>query len=344
MRLFTFLVLESLLSPVTLTGCFVWLLWGTAVSQQQSLSFTALSPLFCRWLLHLQGMRPDPAADSLMKTLPSLNPAANWAVVWPTLWAMNISGYTPNLFNLPRAGKENLGNMINTRTLFFDRALTQYIETVEQVVVLGAGFDTRLLKFCYGKKLSLFEVDRPEMQRVKQQALKESGQPTDGIHFVPVNFNEENWIERLKAAGFLPGKKTFFLWEGVTYYLTEAIVVESLRAMGEVCSVGSAIACDFFPLHLLKGQAPEGQAFWWMPLATNVLDWIGEPFRFGVDTQTGNREAIAQLLSHSAFQLRELQMMGTGKPSSIEPLSRSSSRQGSGFCGLVIAEIMGTET
>lgn len=330
MRLLTFLVLEVLLSPITLTGYLFLIVWATTISQQQSLSITALSPLFCRWLLHLQGIRPDPAAHELMQTLPSLNSTLNWTVVGPTLWAMNISSYTPSFFNVPPPGTENLGNMINTRTLFFDKALAQALETVEQIVILGAGFDTRFIKFCaqtqLSKQLALFEVDQRPTQRAKQKALEKSLptlQPAERdiyhqTRFVSVNFNQENWIEKLISAGFEPGKKTFFLWEGVTYYLTETSVIESIRAMDKVCAAGSAIAFDFFPQHFLQGQD-----FWWMPTATNVLNLIGEPFRFGLQTESGNEAAIAQLLTGTSFQLSKLQMMGTRN-------------QSDGFCGLAL--------
>ncbi len=319
MRLFTFLVLEVLLSPITLTSCVLFMVWATTVSQQKSLSTTALVPLSARWLLHLQGIRPDLAAAELMETLPSLNDGINWAIAGPTLLAMNISGYTPSSFNLPPAGEENLGNLINTRTLFFDKALSGYLETVEQVVVLGAGFDTRLFKFCLGRNLSLFEVDQPHTQQAKIEALTKSDRSLDEICFVPVNFNQKSWIEELVSAGFEIGKKTFFLWEGVTYYLTESVVKESLVTISEVCGAGSAIAFDFFPQHFF-----EGRDFWWLPFAITVFDWIGEPFRFGVDTNVGNQAAIAQLLAGTGFQLSKLQMVGTASSSS-------------GFYGLVVA-------
>ncbi|MGC1527135.1 MAG: SAM-dependent methyltransferase [Phormidesmis sp.] len=330
MRLFTFLVLEVLLSPITLTGYALFMTWALAVSRQKGISMTALVPLSARWLLHLQGIRPDPLADSLMNTLPCLNSGINWAIAGPTLLAMNISGYTPSLFNLPPPGAENLGNLINTRTLFFDRALSGYLETVEQVVVLGAGFDTRLFKFCLGRNLALFEVDQPNTQAVKKRALIESDRTLDEICFVTANFNEENWIDNLLAAGFEVGKKTFFLWEGVTYYLTEAVVKETLGAIGEICGVGSAIAFDFFPQHFY-----EGRDFWWIPFAINALDWIGEPFRFGADTDRGNQVAIDQLLAGTGFQLSKLQMAGEVAGEVAGDMAGDITP--SGFYGLVVA-------
>ncbi len=334
MRLFTFLVLEVLLSPITLTGYSLLLLWGLGVSRQQNLSITALAPLSCRWLLHLQGSRPDPTADKLMTTLPSLNTGLNWATIGPTLLAMNLSGYTPNLFTLPTPGEENLGSMINTRTLFFDRALTSYVNSVEQVVILGAGFDTRLFELCTGKGLSLFEVDQPSTQRVKIQALRKSGVDLSEVTFVSVNFNQEDWIEKLISAGFKSGKKTFFLWEGVTYYLTEVVVRESLQAMAGVAGEGSAIAFDFFSKDFIQGE----NEWWWIKPGLSILDWIKEPFHFGIasheDSQTGihkgTEAVLGALLTRTGFQLHKCQLMGTDK---------SAGRRTQPFGGLAIGTI-----
>ncbi|MEL6816053.1 MAG: SAM-dependent methyltransferase, partial [Cyanobacteria bacterium J06598_3] len=276
-------------------------LWALAVSQQQQLSITALAPLFCRWLQHLQGDRLDPAADSLMKTLPSLIPALNWGIVGPTLLAMNLSGYTPNIFTIPAPGTENLGNMINTRTRFFDQALTQYLDTVEQVVILGAGFDTRLFKFCLGQNLALFEVDQPGTQRVKKQGLWESGIGLSEISFVEVNFNQENWIEKLAAAGFEKKKKTFFLWEGVTYYLTETVVKQSLQMMAEGSGEGSAIAFDFFSKDFIQGK----NQWWWTKPGLRILEGINEPFHFGINSYNGNQSTLDYLLTGTGFQLHD---------------------------------------
>lgn len=319
MRLLTFLLLEILLSPITLTGYVLLMLWATSISQQKQLSITALSPLFCRWLMHVQGIRPDPVADKLMQTLPSLNTGLNWSTVGPTLFAMNLSGFTPSVFNVPPPGKENLGNMINTRTLFFDRAMSKYLGAMEQVVILGAGFDSRLFKFCLGQNLSLFEVDQRSTQQVKKAALRKSGTGLTEITFVIVDFTQDDWIKSLIAEGFDIKKKTFWLWEGVTYYLPEAAVVESLQSMAQASGEGSVIAFDFFPQHFITGESA-----WWMPAATGLLDWIGEPFLFGVDTKNGNEAGVRQLLAGTGFELSKLQMMGTrGREAE--------------FCGLAIA-------
>ncbi|MEL6902660.1 MAG: SAM-dependent methyltransferase [Cyanobacteria bacterium J06606_4] len=310
MRIFTFLVLEALLSPITVASYSLLALWAIAASRPQSLSITALVPLYCRWLLHLQGIRPDPTTHSLVGTLPSLNPQLNWGVIWPTLLAMNITGYTPSIFNVPPPGKEDLSNMLNARTLFFDKALVRAVEggivPVEQVVLLGAGFDSRLFKFCTGRSpLSCFEVDQGHTQRVKIKALTASNVDSRSVNFVAVDFNREDWTDDLVAAGFSVEKKTFFLWEGVTYYLTELAIKDCLNNIAKIAAEGSSIAFDFFSKQLITGESS-----WWLKPGLQLLDWINEPFQFGIDTTKDSREELSKLLKGTGFQIDSLQLMG----------------------------------
>ncbi|NJM98251.1 MAG: SAM-dependent methyltransferase [Phormidesmis sp. RL_2_1] len=310
MRLFTFLVIEVLLLPVSLIGCSLAVLWAIAISQQKQLSFTALSPLAGRWLLHQQGIRLDAATDSLVKHLPSVNGALSLMGLGPTLLATGISDY--KLLSVPAPGSETLLTAITARTVFFDRALAQSLAeqpAVEQIVVLGAGFDTRLFTQCLDQNLALFEVDQLEIQQVKQQALQKSGVDLSEIHFVTVNFNQGDWEEKLIAAGFVRGRKTFFLWEGVTYYLTEAVVQRTLQKMADICGEGSSLAFDFFSWRLITGSDA-----WWLYLGVSLLDWLGEPFQFGIDTDKGAESQLSRVLLSAGFQLSELQLMGTAQP------------------------------
>lgn len=309
MRIFTFLVLEALLSPITVASYSLLTLWAIAATRQQSLSMTALVPLYCRWLLHLQGIRPDPITHSLVNTVPSLNAQLNWGVIWPTLLAMNLSGYTPSVFNVPLPGKEDLSNMLNARTLFFDKTLVRAVEggkaPVEQVVVLGAGFDSRLFKFCSKREISRFEVDQFSTQQVKIKALRKSNIEVDTVNFVAVDFNRRNWVEDLVTAGFSSEKKTFFLWEGVTYYLTESAIKDCLRNIAKITAAESLVAFDFFSQQLITGEYD-----WWHKLGVQLLDWLNEPFQFGIDTTQDSQEKLSKLLEGTGFQVDTLQLMG----------------------------------
>ena len=318
MRIFSFLLLEILLAPLTLSSLILLQLWTLTVSKQQQTSLTALAPLFFRWLLHIQGIRPDETTERLIDALPSLNTALCWGAVGPTLLAANLTGYTPSFLGVPASGEEDLGNMIHTRSLFFDTALTQYLATAEQVVLLGAGYDTRLFKFCSGLNLSLFEVDKRATQQAKIKALKKSGIDLSEVAFVEVDFETEDWAEALQKLGFESSKRSFFLWEGVTYYLTEKAVRESLLKVTEMSAVGSAIAFDVFSPTFVSARS-EWQ---WIQPAISLLKLVGEPFRFGINLQ--DQSFVEQLLETTGLQIESFQTMGM--------------LRGSAFSGLVVAE------
>ena len=307
------MLLEVLLSPLTLTSFVLLQLWAIATSKQQHISITAIAPLFFRWLLHIQGIRPDIAAHHLISNLPVLNPPALvpalnsalcWGSVGPTLFASNLTGYTPSFLTVPAAGKENIGNMIHTRTLFFDKALAKNLTAVKQVVLLGAGFDTRLLKFCANQGLALFEIDQSETQQIKIETLQKSGVALDDITFVSVDFNREDWAVKLLQAGFETDQPTFFLWEGVTYYLSETTVKANLLKMANISGTGSAIAFDVFSSSFISASGE------WIKIRpfVHLLSLFGEPFRFGM-AQLDDM-AIAHLLNAAGLQVQAMQRMG----------------------------------
>ena len=308
MRILTFLLLEILLSPLSLFSFGLIQLWAIATSQHQKTSLTALAPLAFRWLLHIQGIRPDPATQQLVNNLPQLNNALLWGSIGPTLFAANVTGYTPDFLNAAPAGKETINNMIHTRTLFFDKAIARNLIAAKQVVLLGAGFDTRLLKFCLGQGRALFEIDQLSTQTAKIRALKKSGADLSEIKFVPVNFNTEDWASKLQQAGFKANETTFFLWEGVTYYLTESVVTQTLQKVDGISGEGSAIAFDVFSSSFVAAR----HEWQWIQPVTAMLNAVGEPFRFGMDLsgELSKEKAIAPLIQGTNFHVQAFQQMG----------------------------------
>jgi O-methyltransferase involved in polyketide biosynthesis len=106
--------------------------------------------------------------------------------------------------------------------------------------VLGGGFDTTLFKpevvRATAKGVCLFEVDRYPTQKLKCDAVEAAGLDATHITYVPCDFMEENWLDCLNLAGFDVNKKTYILWEGVTYYLNKRAVSATLKLFtGIVC-------------------------------------------------------------------------------------------------------------
>ena len=98
---------------------------------------------------------------------------------------------------------------------------------VEQIVVLGAGFDTRAYRL--ETAVTIFEVDHPDTQADKRQALADVVVPfPTNVRFVPVDFDVDDLGERLATAGYDPVRRTLFVWQGVIPYLTQAGVDHTL--------------------------------------------------------------------------------------------------------------------
>jgi methyltransferase (TIGR00027 family) len=153
-------------------------------------------------------------------------------------------------------------------------------ENVGQVVLLGAGYDTRAYRFA--RELAdrpVFEVDHPATSRRKARivARHERELPSANVHAVEVDFQKDALSERLGAAGFRTGLRTFVVWEGVSMYLTRTAVKQTLGEVRELVAPRSEIALDLWTF-------PEGSDFMATAhrLSASALDLIGEPVTFGI--------------------------------------------------------------
>lgn len=115
---------------------------------------------------------------------------------------------------------------------------------VRQYVVLGAGLDTSAYRHPHAAG-RIFEVDLPATQAWKQARLREAGIALPpSLHFVPVDFERVGLAEGLARAGFDADAPAIFSWLGVTMYLDEAAVIDTLRFVVD-CSEGSAVLFDY---------------------------------------------------------------------------------------------------
>src|SRR5262245_2023121 len=104
---------------------------------------------------------------------------------------------------------------------------------VAQYVILGAGLDS----FAYrrpdvGGVLRVFEVDHPATQQWKRARLRalHIDLPSH-LTLIPLDFEQRTLAEGLSAGGHWPERPTFVSWLGVTMYLTEEVVFDTLRSV-----------------------------------------------------------------------------------------------------------------
>ncbi len=117
-----------------------------------------------------------------------------------------------------------------------------------QVVLLGAGFDTRAARLAT-PGVRFFEVDHPASQREKQRRVGLlPGYPAAAASYVACDFEKDDFVERLVAGGFRLDAPALVLWEGVVSYLSEPAIRATLRNVAERCHPGTILLFD----HILK--------------------------------------------------------------------------------------------
>ncbi|MDM8538112.1 SAM-dependent methyltransferase [Desulfobacterales bacterium HSG17] len=137
------------------------------------------------------------------------------------------------------------------RTKIFDHFFNEALdEKVEQIVFLGAGYDSRSYRF--GERLDatkVFELDIPVIQKHKRECLSNANIEIPAqVSFVPINFNTESIADALLSTDFDKDKKTFFVWEGVTPYLSAEAVDATLAFVSANSRSDSTIAFDYTAL------------------------------------------------------------------------------------------------
>lgn len=133
------------------------------------------------------------------------------------------------------------------RTRFIDDALEHALdEGAQQLLVLGAGFDSHAYRFAHMlEDVRVFEVDRRATQTLKKQRVREVvGEPPANLTYVEIDFQSDDLKTVLTSHGYDFSARSFVIMEGVTMYLTETALGETLRLMASHVA-GSSIVFDF---------------------------------------------------------------------------------------------------
>jgi methyltransferase (TIGR00027 family) len=181
------------------------------------------------------------------------------------------------------------------RTRYVDDFLDQQLTPdVRQVVILGAGYDSRAYRF--GDRLrqvAVFEVDHPATSRRKVLGVEKIlGSVPRHVTYVPVDFDRDTVGARLEDAGYRSDLRTIFLWEGTTPYLSAEAVDETLRFVRARSASGSVLLFDYILRSVLDGTCTARGA----QTERDRMKATSEPFVFGID-----EDEIEEFLSARGF-------------------------------------------
>lgn len=301
-------LLCTVMSPLILVGFVIWVS-RTFATRRTGVSGTAQGPLAARFSQHNYGTRPDAAADRLIRALPDVPPWGLRLSAGPVLLAHRLTGYVPKPYRYPFEGEVPPRYEAAARIEFFDTAVDRYLPDAAQFVILGAGFDTRAYALPDDSPVRVFEVDTPRTQQVKRATLARAGIDAGRVTFVPADFERQDWFTCLTDAGFQPGERTLFLWEGVTMYLERRAIEDTLRRIATTAA-GSVVTFDYFTSEALTSSA----LYWRYGRAATRA--AGEPLKFGVDSTPPARDGVAALLRSCGLSLADQRTLGADTPAS----------------------------
>jgi methyltransferase (TIGR00027 family) len=164
------------------------------------------------------------------------------------------------------------------RTRLIDMMVQEALnDGATQLVLLGAGYDSRAYRLPLAREVTVFEVDHPATQRAKRARLGVSGASVAHVRFVGVDFELENIADRLADAGFDERARSILVWEGVISYLSESAVDDNFELLSRICSGRSRLIFTYVDGRALDGSVEFEEARRWK-------GWVrlnGEPFVFG---------------------------------------------------------------
>ena len=184
------------------------------------------------------------------------------------------------------------------RTCYIDDALRDALgRGISQVVILGAGFDARAYRIANIEQAHVFELDLPATQQMKRTLVeKVAGELPAHVSFVPIDFGRQDIEDVMTAAGFRGDLKAFFIWEGVTQYLTAEAVDRTFRYVSSAAAGGSEVVFTYVHQGIIDGTARS-------KVDQRIMSSIqrrGTPWIFGLAPST-----VAEYLTQRGLKLVE---------------------------------------
>ncbi len=150
-----------------------------------------------------------------------------------------------------------------------------------QVVILGAGMDTRALRFAsknQGTKIIELDIKKTQYPKIGILNRKKVKLP-DELVFASIDFNEQSLSDVLMDAGYQMNQQCLFLWEGVTMYLNSDAVDNTLAFIRESSQKGSRVTFDYIFASVLRQE----NKFYGEKEIFDTVSQAGEGWTFGLE-------------------------------------------------------------
>jgi methyltransferase (TIGR00027 family) len=185
------------------------------------------------------------------------------------------------------------------RTKYIDAVFNEILaEGFDQILIFGAGFDTRALRFqTEAGDTKIFELDVQITQEAKLGQYKKRGLTIPAnVEFISIDFDNDSLSEKLDAVGFLKDGRTLFVLEGLLMYLQPESVDETFRVIEKFSGKGSEVLFDYVRASVLR---QEGSCYGEKDIVKSVAK-TGEQWYFGIEEGD-----LKQFLEKYGFKVKE---------------------------------------
>jgi methyltransferase (TIGR00027 family) len=237
------------------------------------------------------------AADGRLAPQRFRDPVAGTLLYPDELWVVDRvragnppSGWSArSAYELVRSSAE----VVVPRSVAIDDAIRE--RRNPQLVIVGAGLDTRAWRMDELAAVDVFEMDHPATQQDKRARIGDREPTSRWVRFVPIDFTRDRIDEALGAAGHQTVLPTTWVWEGVVPYLSRAAATATVQHIGMLSAPGSRLVVNYqapAPIAELGRLAVHVVTL----LARQRSPWSDEPRR-----STWSAAAMAKLVSLGGF-------------------------------------------
>lgn len=192
-----------------------------------------------------------------------------------------------------------------------------------QYVILGAGYDLRGHRLKLPPKTRIFEVDQLEVQQQKISKLPPQLKNNVHITYVSVDFNRQTLKEQLLEAGYDVSQPTIFTLEGVSQYITEEALGNTLEEVAQLTqNTSAAFYLSYVNQNIIDNPAACFGKGYHNPLAKakivmSLSEKVGEPW---ITFYTAQQ--IRELFSQYGFTVAENKTLADLNKAYFAPLGR----------------------
>lgn len=237
---------------------------------EQGVGNTALGAAVCRLLEQYQ-----PPATRLLN-----DPVVEYLVGAPIRLMVRFAAMRNFILKQTDATMQGIYGTQICRARYDDDAVQAALaQGIDQLVILGAGLDTRPYRLPGIAQVKVFEVDLPTVQADKKKKLqKHLGRLPENVTYLPIDFRTQSLETVFNGTTFDFAKPAVFVWEGVTQYLDEASVQRTLTFVGNAAA-GIVIVFTYVLKSLIERRSG-------IAGADKMMDWVAKnnaPWRFGLE-------------------------------------------------------------